>query len=61
MDEKGYLLTDEDMKTSIEGIYACGDCRKKLLRQIVTACGEGALAAFSATKYVEELQGMAYP
>ena len=61
MDEKGYLLTDEDMKTSQEGIYACGDCRKKLLRQIITACGEGALAAFAATKYVEELKGMAYP
>lgn len=61
MDEKGYLLTDEDMKTSVAGIYACGDCRKKLLRQIITACGEGALAAFAATKYVEELKGMAYP
>jgi len=61
MDEKGYLLTDEDMKTSVEGVYACGDCRKKLLRQIITACGEGALAAFAATKYVEELKGMAYP
>lgn len=61
IDERGYLLTDEDMKTSQEGIYACGDCRKKLLRQIITACGEGALAAFAATKYVEELKGMAYP
>ena len=61
MDEKGYLLTDEDMKTSREGIYACGDCRKKLLRQIITACGEGALAAFAAARYVEELKGIAYP
>ena len=60
MDTKGYILTDEDMRTSQEGIYACGDCRWKLLRQVVTACGEGALAAFAATKYVEELKGVAY-
>jgi len=61
MDKGEYILTNEDMKTSQEGIYACGDCRKKLLRQIITACGEGSLAAFAATKYVEELRGMAYP
>lgn len=60
-DKGGYILTDEGMKTPQEGIYACGDCRKKLLHQIVTACGEGALAAFAATKYVEELKGTAYP
>ncbi|HEA47133.1 MAG TPA: thioredoxin-disulfide reductase, partial [bacterium] len=61
MDKEGYIPTDENMKTSVDGVYACGDCRKKLLRQIITACGEGALAAFAATKYVEELKGMAYP
>lgn len=60
MDKERYILTDEDMKTSQEGIYACGDCRKKLLYQIITACGEGALAAFAATKYVKELKGIAY-
>jgi thioredoxin reductase (NADPH) len=60
IDEQGYVKTDENKRTSQEGIYACGDCRKKLLRQVVTACGEGATAAFAATKYVEELKGVAY-
>ena len=60
MNKQGYIITDEDMKISIDGIYACGDCRQKLLRQIVTACGDGATAAFSAQRYVEELKGIAY-
>lgn len=60
MDKDGYIITDENMKTSEEGIYACGDARKKLLRQVVTACGEGALAAFATQQYVEELKGTAY-
>jgi len=59
-DEKGYILTDENMKASLKGAYACGDVRKKLLRQISTAVGEGATAAFSAQQYVEELKGIAY-
>ncbi|MEW6620983.1 MAG: thioredoxin-disulfide reductase [bacterium] len=53
LDEEGYIITDEGMKTSNEGIFACGDCRKKSLRQIITACGDGASAAFSAQKYLE--------
>jgi len=60
LDKKGYILTDDNMMTSQEGIYACGDVRKKLLRQVVTACGEGATAAFAAQKYVEELKGVSY-
>ena len=44
----GYVISDDDMNTSVEGIYACGDVRKKTLRQVVTATGEGATAAFSA-------------
>jgi len=60
IDEAGYVITDEDMKTSRDGIYACGDARKKLLRQVVTACGEGATAAFAAQHYVEEIKGTAY-
>jgi thioredoxin reductase (NADPH) len=60
MDPGGYILTDPDMRTSVEGLFACGDARKKLLRQIVTACGEGATAAFAAARYVEELKGTAY-
>ncbi|MEA3329092.1 MAG: thioredoxin-disulfide reductase [Candidatus Omnitrophota bacterium] len=55
MDEQGYIITDENMKTSIDGVYACGDCRKKLLRQIITACSEGAVAAVAALRYLESL------
>lgn len=57
MDGEGYIITDESMKTSENGLYACGDCRQKLLRQIVTACGDGATASFSAQQYAEELKG----
>ena len=60
LDKKGYILTDGNMMTSQEGIYACGDVRKKLLRQVITACGEGATAAFAAQKYIEELKGVSY-
>ncbi|MBN1823702.1 MAG: thioredoxin-disulfide reductase [Endomicrobiales bacterium] len=59
-DDSGYILTDENMQTSLSGVFACGDARKKLLRQVVTACGEGAAAAFAAQEYVEEKRGTAY-
>ena len=61
MDEKGYIITGDDMNTSVEGIFACGDVRKKVLRQVVTATGEGASAAVSAQNYVERLKGLEYP
>lgn len=54
-DEKGYVVTDDEMRTSVKGIFACGDVRRKLLRQVVTAAGDGATAAFSAEHYVEEM------
>jgi len=54
MDGGGYLLTNEDCQTSVKGIFAAGDCRKRLLRQIATAVGDGATAAFAAEKYLEE-------
>lgn len=56
-DEKGYIITNDDMETSREGLFAAGDCRKKLLRQVVSACGDGATAAFAAQKYIEKLKG----
>ncbi|MDD5097340.1 MAG: NAD(P)/FAD-dependent oxidoreductase, partial [Candidatus Omnitrophica bacterium] len=52
MDESGFLLTDENMLTSVDGIFACGDCRKKSLYQVINACGDGAVAADSAYKYI---------
>ena len=54
--EVGYILTDEDMKTSVPGIYAAGDVREKGLRQIVTATGDGSIAAQSVQAYIEELK-----
>ncbi len=60
LDKSGYILTDQDMKTSAAGIFAAGDCIRKTLRQVVTACGDGATAAFSAQHYVEALKGESY-
>ncbi len=53
LDEKGYIVTDQDCATSVAGIFAAGDCRKKGLRQITTAVGDGALAAAAAERYIE--------
>ncbi|MDD5020693.1 MAG: thioredoxin-disulfide reductase [Endomicrobiaceae bacterium] len=53
LDEKGYIVTDDQMKTSMDGIFACGDVRKKILRQVVTAAGDGAVASISAQKHIE--------
>lgn len=52
--ENGYILTDEDMKTNLEGVFAAGDVRKKKLRQVVTAVSDGAVAAVQAGKYIDE-------
>lgn len=55
MDESGYIAVDEsNLQTSVKGIFAAGDARKKLLRQVATAVGDGATAAFAAEKYLEE-------
>ena len=59
-DEKGYVICDDDMRTSLDGVFACGDVRKKLLRQISTAVGDGATAAASAQAYVDRLRGEEY-
>jgi len=55
LDSAGYVLTDENMATSAKGIFAAGDVRQKILRQVATAVGDGAIAAFSAEKYIESL------
>ncbi|MDD4334224.1 MAG: thioredoxin-disulfide reductase [Desulfotomaculaceae bacterium] len=56
IDEKGYIITDENMQTSQKGIFAAGDVRQKLLRQVVTAVADGAIAAVAAEKYFSELK-----
>lgn len=55
LDEQGYIPTDEEMRTSLEGVFAAGDVRAKGLRQIITAAADGAIAAMSAYQYLESL------
>ena len=50
----GFICTDKEMATSVPGVFAAGDVRVKDLRQIVTAVGDGATAAFNACRYVED-------
>lgn len=52
--ENGYIKTDDNMHTNIEGVYAAGDIRVKALRQVVTAAADGAIAAMQAEKYIAE-------
>ncbi|MFA5480202.1 MAG: thioredoxin-disulfide reductase [Candidatus Muiribacteriota bacterium] len=57
MNEKGYIIADsETLETNIPGVYAAGDIREKMLRQVATAVGDGAVASFSVEKYIEELK-----
>ena len=53
-DEEGWIVTDDQMKTKIPGIFAVGDVRKKNLRQITTAVGDGGIAGQQAFNYIEE-------
>lgn len=55
LDEKGYIIAGEDTKTKTPGIFAAGDCRKKNLRQLVTAAADGAAAATAAAQYIKQL------
>lgn len=54
--EQGYILTDYRMETSLPGIYACGDVRAQLVRQITNAVGDGTTAAMAAVYRIEEMQ-----
>ncbi|MBE5736704.1 MAG: FAD-dependent oxidoreductase [Clostridiales bacterium] len=54
--KNGHIVTDENMHTNIDGVYAAGDIRDKSLRQIVTACNDGAIAACEAIKYLSRLK-----
>lgn len=53
LDEQGYVITDEEMRTSVPGIFAAGDVRRKSFRQMVTATADGAIAANSADHYLQ--------
>lgn len=54
-DEQGFIITDETMQTSVEGVFAVGDVRNTPLRQVITAASDGAVGAVYATKYLEKL------
>jgi thioredoxin reductase (NADPH) len=53
LNEEGYILTDDECRTSLPGVFAAGDVRSKILKQIATAVGDGAVAAIAAEKYLE--------
>lgn len=55
-DMAGFIITDETMKTSIDGVFAIGDVRKTPLRQVITAASDGAIAGVYAVKYIESLK-----
>jgi thioredoxin reductase (NADPH) len=52
MDEGGFIFTDEDCETSVKGVFAAGDVRRKSLRQVVTSAADGAIAEFACEKYL---------
>ena len=54
LDAHGHVLANEEMETSVPGVFAAGDLRVKNLRQVVTACADGAIAAVNADKYLQE-------
>ena len=56
LDEYGYFDTGEKCNTKTPGVFVAGDCRKKTTRQITTACGDGAVAALAACRYINEMQ-----
>jgi len=53
LDLAGFIITNENLETNIPGVYAAGDVRRKALRQVVTACSDGATAVFQAQNYIE--------
>lgn len=58
---EGWIETDQEMRTSIPGVYAIGDVREKTLRQITTAVGEGGIAGQQVFKYIEDLAEVSNP
>jgi thioredoxin reductase (NADPH) len=56
LNPEGYILTDSDCQTSMPGVFAAGDVRKKILKQIATAVGDGAIAAIVAEKYLDDME-----
>lgn len=61
LDELGYIVTDRRMHTSVPGVFAAGDVQERVLKQVATAVGSGAIAAMEAEKFIAETEGRAYP
>ncbi len=54
LDERGYVKVDRYQRTNVEGVFACGDCCDNPLKQVITACGDGAIAGYSAYRYLSQ-------
>jgi thioredoxin reductase (NADPH) len=61
LDERGYIVTDRQGHTSVPGVFASGDVQERVLKQVSTAVGSGAMAAMEAEKFIAELEDRAYP
>ena len=59
-DESGSVVTDQRMESSMKGLFVAGDVRATPFRQVIVAAGEGAIAAHSASQYIDDLKGEAY-
>ncbi len=57
LDERGYIITNEQMETNVDGVFGIGDARVTYLRQVITAAADGAIAAVAAEKYIIEEEG----
>lgn len=56
MNDREYIITDQDMRTDVPGVFAVGDVREKSLRQVITAAADGAIAATTAEAYIENMK-----
>ncbi len=61
LDDQGYILTDRAMHTSVPGVFAAGDVQERVLKQVATATGSGAIAAMQAEEFIAAMEGHAYP
>ncbi|BAT72050.1 thioredoxin reductase (NADPH) [Thermosulfidibacter takaii ABI70S6] len=57
LDANGFIITNENLETNVPGVFAAGDVRRKNLRQVVTACADGAIAVYQAQQFIERLCG----